>query len=230
MIFGDLEGLKLPDISLTGEEKPRKKLTQESCPDQGSNPGPLRDRRACYRLTHSGGRALSCYKRTLFRLTNAGYVSKYHELIRVVENKDTHRLLARKEYTPRESHIQNPTRHTTLLWDRTHFFKDNCGRLAATEALFWGVRVAEMDVCFNTCDNSPDKSIMLGITDKLMTDIHSTLSLLSCQFMRYRSTDSVWFSKDLDVAMFGIFWCTKFFWQPTSTFLRIFFQKLWVYS
>ena len=26
MIFGDLGGLKLPDISLEGEEKPRKKL------------------------------------------------------------------------------------------------------------------------------------------------------------------------------------------------------------
>ena len=55
MIFGDLGGLKLPDICLTGEEKPRKNLTQESCPDRGSNPGPLRDRRACYRLLHSGG-------------------------------------------------------------------------------------------------------------------------------------------------------------------------------
>ena len=34
MIFGDLVGLKLPDIHLTGEEKPRKNLTQETCPDQ----------------------------------------------------------------------------------------------------------------------------------------------------------------------------------------------------
>ena len=50
MIFGDLGGLKLPDICLTGEENPRKNLTQETCPDRGSNPGPLRDRRACYRL------------------------------------------------------------------------------------------------------------------------------------------------------------------------------------
>ena len=39
-IFGDLGGLKLPDICLTGEEKPRKNLTQETCPDRGSNPGP----------------------------------------------------------------------------------------------------------------------------------------------------------------------------------------------
>ena len=38
MIFGDLGGLKLPDICLTGEEKPRKSLTQETCPDRGSNP------------------------------------------------------------------------------------------------------------------------------------------------------------------------------------------------
>ena len=38
------------------EEKPRKNLTQETCPDWGSNPGPLRDKRACYHLFHSGGR------------------------------------------------------------------------------------------------------------------------------------------------------------------------------
>ena len=55
MIFGDLGGLKLPDICLTGEEKLRKNLTQETCSNQGSNPGPLRDRRACYHLSHSGG-------------------------------------------------------------------------------------------------------------------------------------------------------------------------------
>ena len=54
MIFGDLEGLELPDIRLTGEEKPRKNLTQETCPDQGLNLGPLRDKRACYHLFHSG--------------------------------------------------------------------------------------------------------------------------------------------------------------------------------
>ena len=55
MIFGDLVDLKLPDIRLTGEEKPRKNLTQETCPDRGSNPGPLRDKRARYHLLHSGG-------------------------------------------------------------------------------------------------------------------------------------------------------------------------------
>ena len=55
MIFWDLGGVKLPNICLTGEEKSRQNLTQETCPDRGSNPGPLRDRRACYRLAHSGG-------------------------------------------------------------------------------------------------------------------------------------------------------------------------------
>ena len=34
MIFGDLGDLKLPDICLTGEEKPRKNLTEETFPDQ----------------------------------------------------------------------------------------------------------------------------------------------------------------------------------------------------
>ena len=55
MIFGDPGGLKFPDICLTGEEKLRKNLTQEICPDRGSNPGPLRDKGACYHLLHSGG-------------------------------------------------------------------------------------------------------------------------------------------------------------------------------
>ena len=57
MIFGDLVGLKLPDIYLIGEEKPRKNLTQETCPDQVSNPDPLRDRWACLPpgLLQSGG-------------------------------------------------------------------------------------------------------------------------------------------------------------------------------
>ena len=56
MIAVDLGGLKRPDICLTAEEKPWKNLTQKTCPDRGSNPGPLRDRRACYLMTHSGGR------------------------------------------------------------------------------------------------------------------------------------------------------------------------------
>ena len=53
MIFGDLGGLKLPDI--TDEEKPQKNLTQETCCDRGSNPGPLHDRHASYHLVHSSG-------------------------------------------------------------------------------------------------------------------------------------------------------------------------------
>ena len=55
MIFGDLVSLKLPDIRLTGEENLRKNLTQETCPDRGSNSGLLRDKRASYYLFHSGG-------------------------------------------------------------------------------------------------------------------------------------------------------------------------------
>ena len=55
MIFGDLVSLKLPDICLTSEENTRKNLTQETCPDRDSNPGPLPDRSACYCLLHSGG-------------------------------------------------------------------------------------------------------------------------------------------------------------------------------
>ena len=47
IIFGDRGDLKFPKICLTGEEKLRKNLTQETCPDRGSNPVPLRDKRAC---------------------------------------------------------------------------------------------------------------------------------------------------------------------------------------
>ena len=54
MMFGDLVGLKLPDIRLTGEEKPRKNLIQEACPNRGSNLDPLRDKHACYHLFHNG--------------------------------------------------------------------------------------------------------------------------------------------------------------------------------
>ena len=60
MMFGDFGGLKLPDIRLTGEEKPRKNLTQETCHDRGSNPGLLHDRRTCYHLD-SGG-SLGAYR------------------------------------------------------------------------------------------------------------------------------------------------------------------------
>ena len=40
MIFEDLGGLKLPEICLTSEEKPRKNLTQETCPEPGIEPRP----------------------------------------------------------------------------------------------------------------------------------------------------------------------------------------------
>ena len=55
MTFGDLVGLTFPDICLTSEENPGKNLTQETCLDRGSNPGPLQDKRARYHFLHSGG-------------------------------------------------------------------------------------------------------------------------------------------------------------------------------
>ena len=60
-------GLKFPDICLTGEEKPRKNLTQETCPDQGSNPGPLCNKHACYHLLHSGGHSQNINDCIIFR-------------------------------------------------------------------------------------------------------------------------------------------------------------------
>ena len=40
MIVGDLVGLKLPDIRLTGEEKPRKNLHPGNLSRPGIEPGP----------------------------------------------------------------------------------------------------------------------------------------------------------------------------------------------
>ena len=96
-------------------------------------------------------------------------VSKFHELVPVVENKDPHRLHARLEQTPSESRFQNSTRHTKLLWTNQIFLNDDLGKFMGTEPLFWGVRVALIDPLFITRDNSPDKFINHGITDKLTT-------------------------------------------------------------
>ena len=71
MMSGDRLGLKFPDICLMGEEKPQKNLTQETCPDRESNPGPLRERRIRYPLLHNGGlyEILEMLKRTSVRAT-----------------------------------------------------------------------------------------------------------------------------------------------------------------
>ena len=55
MIFGEPWGPKASRHLTYRWGKPQKNLSQENRPDRGSNPGPLRDRRACYLLAHSGG-------------------------------------------------------------------------------------------------------------------------------------------------------------------------------
>ena len=136
-------------------------------------------------------------------------VSKFHELVPVVEYKDPHHLHAHLEQTVSESHLQNSTRHTTFLWYQISFFNDDFGRLTGTEPLFRGIRVEVIDPFYITCDNSPDTSVIHGITYKLVANIHSMLTMLRCQFMRYRSTASVWFSKCLNLTINGIIWCTQ---------------------
>ena len=44
--------------------KTPKNLTQETCPDRGSNAGPLRDKRTCYHLLHSGRPSLFSQPKT----------------------------------------------------------------------------------------------------------------------------------------------------------------------
>ena len=54
-LYSETLGSKVSWLCLIGEEKPRKNLTQDTCPDRGSNPGPLHDKCACYHLLHRGG-------------------------------------------------------------------------------------------------------------------------------------------------------------------------------
>ena len=54
--------------------KAPKNLTQETCPDRGSNPGPLRDRRAFYRLLHSDGHSLIHIIRNKMKLIKISFV------------------------------------------------------------------------------------------------------------------------------------------------------------
>ena len=83
MIFGDIGTLTRPDIFLTGEEKPRKNLTQVTRHDRGSNPGPLSNRRACYCLFPSGGlfsdllRSVQILKREWVRKATGSYRTYY---------------------------------------------------------------------------------------------------------------------------------------------------------
>ena len=89
MIFGDLGDLKLPDICLTGEEKPRKNLTQETSPERGSNPGPLHDRHVCYHLGHSGGH-LSVLEYTDLDHCGLMCLKDLHKTVNVFLNMECH--------------------------------------------------------------------------------------------------------------------------------------------
>ena len=76
MMFGDLVGLKLPDIlSYWWGKTPKKNITQESSPDRGSNPGPLSDRQACntYLLAFIAKCQSLILKRFICRPTSSGF-------------------------------------------------------------------------------------------------------------------------------------------------------------
>ena len=61
MIFGDLGGLKLPDICLTGEEKPEKKNSPRELVPTGD-----RIRARCLTDAH----AIACPTAEVFKITN----------------------------------------------------------------------------------------------------------------------------------------------------------------
>ena len=69
-------------VVLQVRKNPEKNLTQETCPDRGSNPGPLRDKRACYHLLHSGGHNNNNNNNNNNMLIN--FLSKYNYYISIV--------------------------------------------------------------------------------------------------------------------------------------------------
>ena len=77
--LGNYGSLNLPDIFLQVRKNPGRNLTQETCPDRGSNPGPLRDRRAYCSLLHSGGPPNIITNLKSKRLRWAGYVARMEE-------------------------------------------------------------------------------------------------------------------------------------------------------
>ena len=144
MIFGDRVGLKFPDICLIGEQKKktRKNLTQETCLDQGSNPGPLRDRRACYRLFHNGGpnygiwtvkfNVIPTFHQSLisinivlsfeinFVLLNFNLVKKFCNSLKIYKFIDCEAIIQRKRAHFKISQIFS---HENYVWSpHEHFF------------------------------------------------------------------------------------------------------------
>ena len=69
-------------LSYRWGKKTRKNLTQETCPDRGSNPGPLLDKRACYHLLHGGG-PLKYTKKVNYLLSKGRRVRWFAELFRL---------------------------------------------------------------------------------------------------------------------------------------------------
>ena len=126
-----------------------------------------------------------------------------------------------------------PVNHTFKIPpDTQHCFgaKLFFSRLTGTESLFQGIRVVVIDAFCITCDNSPNKSFIHGITDKLTSDIHWTLRLFRCQFMRYRWTASEWFSKCLNLTMHGILLMQQVLPTAYKYFIEDFLPILCLYS
>ena len=126
-----------------------------------------------------------------------------------------------------------PVNHTFKIPpDTQHYFgaepilfDNDSDRLTGTEPMFRGVKVAVKDPF------SSHVTILLNVSFvglPIIRQLISTLRLV-CWGVNSWATVSVWFFKCHNLAMYVIFWCTKLFWQPTNTFLRIFFQNC-VYS
>ena len=62
-----------PTFVLQVRKNPEKN-TQETCPDRESNPGPLRDKRACYHLLHRDGHLFYYIWKTCLVVKTLGYL------------------------------------------------------------------------------------------------------------------------------------------------------------
>ena len=103
MITGTLWAKSFPTFVLQVRKNPEKNLTQETCPGRGSNPGPLRDRRTCYHLLHSGGHVI-IHLRKFYHPVSFPTNWKLRHIIRKTINYRLYCMVVKLGLSPWEEH------------------------------------------------------------------------------------------------------------------------------
>ena len=81
-----IRGPRGPKVSWHLSYRWGKNLTQETCPDWGSNPGPLRDKRTCNHLLHSGGQTKFSINKLLINWLLRNLEVQYRPYILIDQN------------------------------------------------------------------------------------------------------------------------------------------------